>query len=149
MNFKSMVWWAHWTKYLVEFIPRKSTNLCGQGRHHAHTLFTKCEMELWWFIHQLETCYVYFKCCEVGWLGRSQAFSEWSGDKWDLAETRLVTEEERDIPNRRRLPSMVGLLNLRSFPWRIYLFFKAFSGLNFVLKKIIASLFKPYSVVNS
>ena len=35
----------------------------------------------------------------------------------------------------RRLPSMVGLLNLRSFPWRIYLFFKAFSGLKLCLKK--------------
>ena len=70
----------------------------------------------------------------AGWVGQ-QAFSEWSGDKWDLAETWSEPEEERDIPNRRRLPSMVGLLNLRSFPWRIYLFFKAFSGLKLCLKK--------------
>ena len=162
-----MVWWAHRTKYLVEFIRRKSTNPCRQGRHHAHTFFTfstKCEMELWWFNHQswdlsqksgrvnfltniksvnhigrnfvleLETCYVYFKCCEVGWFGRSQAFSEWSVDKWDLAETRLVTEEERDIPNRRRLPSMGGLLNLGGFPC---LAFESSTFLNFPTNKFV------------
>ena len=38
----------------------------------------------------------------AGWVGQ-QAFSEWSGDKWDLAETWLEPEEERDIPRRKKV----------------------------------------------
>ena len=69
----------------------------------------------------------------AGWVGQ-QAFSEWSGDKWDLAETWLEPEEERDIPNRRRLPSMGGLLNLGGFPC---LAFESSTFLNFPTNKFV------------